>query len=375
MSFKLKLSLILITLFSGLSIGSSAWAAFPSIAATNSGNSGGNVTSHTVNLPSGISSGNLLIVSFSNDGSDTVTWPSGWTGLFSTANGTANRLSAAYRIADGSEGTTITVTTSGSQGSAHTSYRITGHYSGAAPAVGTAATGSSVNPDSPSLTPSWGAEDTLWLSVYGWDSNASNSSYPTNYSLGQVTNLYNQTVHGAGIASAGYNLNASSQDPGTATLSATETWVANTLAIRPMVASNITLGSGTDPSGATVAPGSGIRDAGAFTLQSTTGTDTVSALTVTLAGSGTPYSGIGEVRITSNDGSITYFSAVTNPSSNTVSFSGGTGIPITATQTQFKIRITPKTHANMPVPAGASYDSSPYVSDWTLANPNTKVGS
>ena len=375
MNFKIKPTLILITFFIGLSSASLASAAFPTIAASNSGNSGGNATSHTVNLPTGISSGNLLIVSFSNDGSATVTWPSGWTQLFSTVNGTNNILSVAYRIADGSEGTTITVGTSGNESSAHTSYRITGHDSSTAPAYGTAATDSSANPNPPSLTPAWGAADTLWLSVYGWDSNATNSSYPTNYTLGQVTNLYNHQRQGTGIASAGYNLNASSQDPGTATLSVTKAWVANTLAIRPFVASTITLATGTDPSGATVAPGSGIRDAGAFTLQSSSGADSVTALTVTLAGSGTPYEGIGEISITSNDGATTYFSAVSNPSSNTVNFSGGTAIPITTTQTQFKIRITPKTHANMPVPAGASYDLSPYVSDWTLANANNKTGS
>lgn len=134
-----------------------------------------------------------------------------------------------------------------------------------------------------------------------------------------------------------------------------------------------TLATGTDPSSATVAPGSAIRDAGAFTLQTNTGSDSVTALTVSLAGSGTPYDGLSEVRITSDNGSTTYFSAISNPSSNTLNFSGGTAIPVTTGSTQFKIRVTPKTHANMAVPPGATHNLNPTVTDWT--GTNAKSGS
>ncbi|KKW05881.1 MAG: hypothetical protein UY40_C0007G0020 [candidate division CPR1 bacterium GW2011_GWC1_49_13] len=136
---------------------------------------------------------------------------------------------------------------------------------------------------------------------------------------------------------------------------------------------NTTLGSGTDPASATAAPGSGIQDAGAFTFQTGTGTDSITALTVILAGAGTPYNGLSEVRVTSNDGATLYFAAISSPSSNTLNFSGGTAIPATTTQTAFKIRVTPKTHANMDGPPGASYDLSPYVSAFTSTN--TQAGS
>lgn len=129
-----------------------------------------------------------------------------------------------------------------------------------------------------------------------------------------------------------------------------------------------TLGSGSDPATVTVAPGSAILDSGAFTFQTGSGTDSVTALTVVLAGSGTPYSGVSEVRITDNAGSTTYFSAISGPTSNTLNFSGGTAIPVTTTQTQFKIRVTPKTHANMPAPPGGEYALSPYVSTSTFSN-------
>lgn len=136
-----------------------------------------------------------------------------------------------------------------------------------------------------------------------------------------------------------------------------------------------TLATGTDPAAATVAPESGIRDAGSFTLVTDTGTSSVTALTVTLAGAGTPYDGLSEVRITSDDGATLYFAAISNPTSNTLNFSAGTPISVTTTSTQYKIRVTPKTHANMAVPPGASYDMSPYVSAFTVNSNSTGTDS
>jgi hypothetical protein len=133
-------------------------------------------------------------------------------------------------------------------------------------------------------------------------------------------------------------------------------------------ACSTTLGSGTDPSTDTVGPGSGVENAGSFTLKTNSGSDSVTAVTVILSGAGTPYDGLSQVSITSNDGSTTYFSAISDPSSNTLNFSGGTPIPVTSSQTQFRIRITPKTHANMTSVPGAEYDISPYVSTFTSTN-------
>ncbi len=207
-----------------------AAAGFPTVAATNGGNSGANVTSHTVNLPTGISSGDLIIVMFSNDGDATVTFPSGWTNqLFSTASGTFNRFTVNYRIADGTEGSTITVTTSASEGSAHTTYRITG-YTGTPEASTPATSGGSTTPDPSSLTPSWGADDTLWLAVQGNNGNVSVTAYPTNYSNG-INNRWAST-NGVGVGSAERTLNAASENPGTFTISASNSWVAATIGVR-----------------------------------------------------------------------------------------------------------------------------------------------
>ncbi len=127
-----------------------------------------------------------------------------------------------------------------------------------------------------------------------------------------------------------------------------------------------TIANGTNPSNSTVAPSSTITDLDAFSVSTSSGSDSITALTVTLA-SGT-YAGISEIRITSDNGSTLYFSAVSNPSSETVNFSGGTPIPVTSTPTQYKVRITPKTHANMTAPPGASYAVTGTVTAFTSTN-------
>lgn len=131
-------------------------------------------------------------------------------------------------------------------------------------------------------------------------------------------------------------------------------------------AGTTTLADGINPSNAVIAPGGPITDLDAFTLTSSAGTDSVTGLTVTLA-AGTS-AGLSEVRITSSNGLTTYFSAVSNPGSDTVVFSGGVPIPVTTAATEFKVRITPKTHAAMPAPPGSSYAVTGTVTAFTSTN-------
>ncbi len=128
-----------------------------------------------------------------------------------------------------------------------------------------------------------------------------------------------------------------------------------------------TIGNGTNPSSVTLAPSDSITDLDTFTFITSGNTDSVTALTVTLTGTNS-FQSLSEVRVTDNAGSTTYFSAVTNPGSNSVSFSGGTPIPVTTSSATFKVRITPKTHANMPVPPGVSYSVGGTVTSFTSAN-------
>lgn len=146
----------------------------------------------------------------------------------------------------------------------------------------------------------------------------------------------------------------------------------STIGVLPQIAyaacTGTVLASASDPSTATIAPGTAITDGGGFTFNSTgggCGGDTITALTVSLAGAGTPYVGLAEVRITNSAGSTQYFSAITSFSGNTLSFSAGTSLPVTNSAATFKIRITPLSHSLMPVPNGASYALSPTVTGWT----------
>ncbi|MBX4189040.1 hypothetical protein KW785_00410, partial [Candidatus Parcubacteria bacterium] len=95
----------------------------------------------------------------------------------------------------------------------------------------------------------------------------------------------------------------------------------------------------TDPSNATLAPSASATMGGAFTFQTTTGTDVVTAAVVGL-GTGAK-DGISLVEITSSDGSTVYGS-VSSPSSDTPSITLNTNtLTANTSLTTYKIRISP----------------------------------
>jgi hypothetical protein len=106
--------------------------------------------------------------------------------------------------------------------------------------------------------------------------------------------------------------------------------------------------------------------AGAFTFQTSSGTDVVSAAVVGL-GTGAS-SGTSLVEVTSSDGSVVYGST-SNPGSDTPTVTLSTNtLTATTTLTTYKIRITPKTHSNMAVPNGATYTVTAKINSWTSSN-------
>jgi hypothetical protein len=208
--------------------------AFPVVEATNTGNTSSNSGSFNVPLPASIVSGNLLLVfiTIAKDSGITLNTPSGWGDLFAlgTANGNLRIFAGFYRTADGSEGATQTFSLASSDGAwATTSMRISGWQG--TPEAATIATGSSANPDCPSLTPSWGSAKTLWLAVAGNRDDDSYTVSPTNY-----TNLIQgQATHNQGSTTAvtRRELEATSDDPSAYTIAASEPWATTTVAIRP----------------------------------------------------------------------------------------------------------------------------------------------
>ena len=194
-------------------------------------------TAHAVTMPATVHIGDLLIVVFGNDGSATVTTPTGWKQLSSDANSTIARLSTYCKIANGTEGgTTVDFVTSASEQASAIVIRIqVGTFFQSietlGAVVGTAATGTSVSPDPPSKTIPWEAANSLVIACYGADDQAQATAYPASYQNGITKQGANAAGASVGVASR--VIAAISEDPGVFTIASQE-WIAQTIVIRPM---------------------------------------------------------------------------------------------------------------------------------------------
>lgn len=197
-------------------------------------------TSHTVNLPATIDAGDLLLMLWTNDGGDTPSTPTDWTSLYKvTESGSAVTFAAFAKSADGDEdGGTVTVTTGTGEDSAARVYRITG-WGGTISTdidVATSDEGLTDAADPPNVTAGWGSADNLWFIHLATSPSDAVSSFPTNYttngaSTGSGTASSDASVH------ASYRTNAaSSENPGTFTLSGFNNSLVATLVIEPGVA-------------------------------------------------------------------------------------------------------------------------------------------
>lgn len=186
-------------------------------------------TSHSFSVPGGGTvAGELLLLGCSG-----TSWsaPAGWSTLLNSGN-----AAVFYKVASGSEGGTITVTSGSAGPSGASIYRISG-YSGAPEAASASSTGTA--PDPPSLTPSWAAANTLWIAFAESFVSAvslSFSSYPSGYSNG-----VNDTGNSFGVvwamsASAQLASSATSEDPGAFALTSAGSvvWRAITVAVKPL---------------------------------------------------------------------------------------------------------------------------------------------
>lgn len=164
----------------------------------------------------------------------------------------------------------------------------------------------------------------------------------------------------------GTNLTWSNADEGVAleaTISSITGYSAD-FAFNRYVPAVTTLGDGTDPSNSTIAPGAAATEIDRFSFVSSAGTDTVTGLTVTL-GPADAFNNIATVDVQTTAG-VSKCSAT--PSSNTVSLTG-CAIAVTTSSTEYKIMITPKSHASMAAPAtGASYATVATVTTFTSTN-------
>jgi hypothetical protein len=225
----MKARLFTVALLFALFTAVPAWGAAPTVAATTSGTNGSG-TNHTLNYPAGVSSGMGVLMCIGYSVNTSGTWPAGWsvTVATNTFGGGSVTIECRYRITDGTEAASITVTTGASARSAYRAYRITGaHASSAAEGNSTDGDGVTVaNP--PSVTASWGAEENLWF-VAGVHQAETVITYPTNY----TGNGVNQNTTAVGLATSWRTATAATEDPSAFTWGSGNHSVAATIVVRP----------------------------------------------------------------------------------------------------------------------------------------------
>jgi len=218
--------------------------AFPSVRAVGTDYNTTGATSHVIDMPDSIVSGNLLFCWFSHDdesSQETVTWPAAkpWTEFVNADTGSSAGINIAYRIATSSEDASITVTTGTSEAVSAKIFEVQNWHGSAAPEATTAA-GASGDPDPPNLAPTWGAADTFWIAMCGLNGGTGAWTYPTGYTGDQ----YSLVTGGAGSTGLGLctkAANAASDNPAPGAFSSSG-WAAATVAVRP-AAGSVLVGS------------------------------------------------------------------------------------------------------------------------------------
>lgn len=172
-------------------------------------------------------------------------WGAGFTELKDIGVASQHAVGIAYKWSDGTETGTFTVAQGGTV-TGHASMAllsIPGVHPSEVPAVLAAlATGTTSAANPGTLTPSWGAEDTLWISIIGSGMTSGTGSWtgtvataPTNYGDRVDSNTTdNSTVGQTELAVAFRQLNASSEDVGTGSCDTSNARnCATVIAIRP----------------------------------------------------------------------------------------------------------------------------------------------
>jgi hypothetical protein len=193
---------------------------------------------HPIDLPDSLVNGRIvLVVVGSRASTTTYTWPSGWIAPTAWTDGGNNgSVSIRYRVVDGSEGSSVTVSLNAAQQAVAWPWQISGQHTDAPVASARINYTGSITPDPPNLTPSWGAEDDLWIAGFAHGGTSGGvTGYPTSYADNQEALAATGTTVVEG-AIATRNLNATSDDPGTFSVTTSRQGVAFTLAIRPAAA-------------------------------------------------------------------------------------------------------------------------------------------
>lgn len=213
--------------------------AFPVVESTTSTGFSSTSTTHAVDYPSTVDSGDLLVMVFAANDGAVITTPSGYTELDQDEDPptVAVRVGVFVKSAAGTEGGgSETVTIDASKTAAAQIIRVTG-WSGTIATdidISTAAIGSSSTPDPDSVSAGWGSADNLFITVVGaGDDDATVTSFPTNYGGGSGVISGGGGNNGCTVGSCYRSLASTTDDPGIFNLSEAEAWVSWTLVVAP----------------------------------------------------------------------------------------------------------------------------------------------
>ena len=213
--------------------------AYPTVIGVGTWDSAGaDVATIMATIPGGAQAGDVLVVfqtrsNVNNGGTPDSFWTAGnIVGVPGQAN-----CRWLYHVCTGGESGTVAVTTIGISDPAGTICLLLRGVTGAPEGGAGVAATATVNADPPSLTPSWGAQDTLWL-IYGMTSTGTRTAtLPGSYG--------SATTQNAGIGSssavvARREANVATEDPAAIVWSASGDTGALSVAVRGAAAAPVT---------------------------------------------------------------------------------------------------------------------------------------
>lgn len=376
------LALVFLCLVQSAAQAAVTWGASGGAAATSG------TTSLSVPHPSGIAAGNLLVLVVGNKyptaGPAT---PAGWSLAAQATGGLGGQAAdsgAVYstvfvKVATGSESGNLSVTLAGANSSMARMFRYvkTGASWDTAATTGADSVPnlawSVIGAANPGLT----AGDVLLLSsslncdrVNGWTQSvtATGATFGTRVERNDTTTTSGNdqalvvsehpVASGTATAAPVYSMTGSGGAGATANC---PTGASVFLRLRESIT---TITTGSDPAANTIGPGAAATDVNTFTLQTNFGTESVSSVTVNLSTN----SGIGSLAIT--DAANTVLGSTNSPvtGSNAITVAG---MNASTTQTTFKLRVTPLSHAAMPAVPGSAYSITAPVTAWAGTNVHT----
>lgn len=231
--------------------------AYPVVQSSSHGSSPSASTSHVVTLPSGITAGDRLILcigmsKFSGGNAIASGWSyEGGQEIESTPTQQFPRMSVLSRVADGSEGSTVTVTTDASKFASWIVLRISG--ATAINGLDSSLFFPTDSPDPPAVSGVTSSDNRCFAIAIINDETATVSSYPSGYSDSQVYEASGDTT-GIAVALCSKSFTGSGEDPGAFLFSASSYCAALSFAVIGTTA-NVATSNVTEPSDSSSATG------------------------------------------------------------------------------------------------------------------------